>query len=476
MENQETINKLRRIYKESTNETAKAGAKAKLEQMGVSLTDEKPKGDLSQDAIDKLRRIYRESTNETAKAGAKKKLEDAGVSLSSEVPKKKTEMPKSKAKPKAEPKAKAEPKKPSAETKDPYDCDDLIKQAKERKAKAKANAVKRANAPKKTPATKNKEAVEKTTTKVAKSVEVRAKKGEVKVAELEKLIAEYEEAIKKLKALLSKVKSGKKFAKGGNMGMMDTEDSKEFHKIKDHHCECGGKMAKGGNTTIIEEISSRSFKDEYYEYEMIVVSKDLNKDGGKFHKDRFLVSARNIDEAKKIATELWEKEFSDSDLSIEAVFSEEAYKNNPRFSKYAKGGTTESADRKYSALKSGKRTSRKYASVEMRGGGVYHRRNANQYGRVKGGKTYYEYSENRTDSRRYLAKGGNLSSKESLLFFVENEMSSGMIANKCDYSDYKTIDKIKAEMVNILKSDGDRKYSIAETNKLVSKAVKNLGL
>jgi len=193
-------------------------------------------------------------------------------------------------------------------------------------------------------------------------------------------------------------------------------------------------MAKGGNTTIIEEISSRSFKDEYYEYEMIVVSKDLNKDGGKFHKDRFLVSARNIDEAKKIATELWEKEFSDSDLSIEAVFSEEAYKHNPRFSKYAKGGTTESADRKYSALKSGKRTSRKYASVEMRGGGVYHRRNANQYGRVKGGKTYYEYSENRTDSRRYLAKGGSVGSLKDFNIndldpyetFIYNDMSKKM--------------------------------------------------
>jgi hypothetical protein len=602
MENQETINKLRRIYKESTNETAKAGAKAKLEKMGVSLTDEKPKGDLSQDAIDKLRRIYRESTNETAKAGAKKKLEDAGVSLSSEEPKKKTEMPKSKAKPKGEPKAKAEPKKPSAETKDPYDCDDLIKQAKERKAKAKANAIKRANAPKKTPATKNKEAVEKTTTRVTKSVESRAKKGEVKVAEIEKLIAEYEEAIKKLKTLLSKVKSGKKFANGGNMGMMDSEHSREYHKIKDHHCGCGDKMAKGGGIYSSDELYivkvydsdfnlldnsrrvfaknsskarqeaidtleyemqqkygtdlifrveeapsmyakgggvggklevgvykvgkpkkikpnlyeqkiveifengdiatasdyARSLSDfkfgdisldgkmkkypmiteaqleaqykmakggdvggNYEEFEMVVISKDSN---GKSFKDRFLVSARNILEAKKIATKLWEKELYDEGLTIENV------------EKYAKGGTTESADRKYSALKSGKRTSRKYASVEMRGGGVYHRRNANQYGRVKGGKTYYEYSENRTDKRRYLAKGGNLSSKESLLFFVENEMSSGMIANKCDYSDYKTIDKIKAEMVNILKSDGDRKYSIAETNKLVSKAVKNLGL
>jgi hypothetical protein len=81
-------------------------------------------------------------------------------------------------------------------------------------------------------------------------------------------------------------------------------------------------------------------------------------------------------------------------------------------SMYAKGGTTESSDRLYRALKSGKRKSYKYASVEMRGGGVYHRRNANQYGKVKGGNTYYEYSENRSDSqpRKYLAKGGNISS------------------------------------------------------------------
>jgi hypothetical protein len=300
---------------------------------------------MEQELIDKYRRIYRETTNALAKETAKKKLEEAGVPLTEGKAKPTPSEPKKKAEPKAkpEPKAKAEPKKPTSASKDDYDCDDLIKQAKERKAKAKANAQKRANAPKKTTATKNKEAVEKTTTRVEKSVESRAKKGEVKVAELEKLIAEYEEAIKKLKALLSKVKSGSKFAKGGNMGIMDAEDSKEYNKIKDHNCGCGDK-------------------------------------------------------------------------------------------KMAKGGTTESADRKYSALKSGKRTSRKYASVEMRGGGVYHRRNANQYGRVKGGKTYYEYSENRTDSRRYLAKGGSVGSLKDFNIndldpyetFIYNDMSKKM--------------------------------------------------
>lgn len=517
MENQETINKLRRLYNESTNETAKAGAKAKLEKMGVSLTDDKPKASLSQDAIDKLRRLYNESTNETAKAGAKAKLESAGISLSGEKPKAKAKA-KKKAKvekvderiikmvegwkdenrafsklgnddsdffkiikkrmgevgvtsqtgndllyyntdiydndtdairkkvsqnaKKVEPKAKAT-------AKDPYDCDDLIKQAKERKAKAKANAIKRANAPKKTAATKNKERVEKATTKVAKNVEVRAKKGEVKVAELEKLIAEYEDAIKKLKALLSKVKSGKKFAKGGNMGMMDSEDSKEYHKIKDHNCGCNDKMAKGGK---VDEFGSMSFKNNYDEYEMIVISKELNKDGGRLYKDRFLVSAKNITEAKKIATELWEKDFSDSDLSIEKVMSVEAYNNNPEMRKMARGGkvvvrrTNIASDKKYSALKEGKRTSRKYANVEMRGGRVYHRRNANQYGKVKGGNTYYEYNENRTDKRVYLEKGGNLG-----LNYV---VFDGTSAYVCD----------KQEMLKITSKDKDCKVVFKSAN------------
>jgi chemotaxis protein histidine kinase CheA len=412
---------------------------------------------MEQELIDKYRRIYRETTNALAKETAKKKLEEAGVPLTEGKAKPTPSEPKKKAEPKAkpEPKAKAEPKKPTSASKDDYDCDDLIKQAKERKAKAKANAQKRANAPKKTTATKNKEAVEKTTTRVEKSVESRAKKGEVKVAELEKLIAEYEEAIKKLKALLSKVKSGSKFAKGGNMGMMDAKDSREYNRIKDHNCGCGDKkMAKGGGI---------------YSSDKLFIVKVYDSDFNLLDGSR-RVFATNSSKAKQEAIDRLEDEMQQK-YGTDLMFRVEEAP-----SMFAKGGTTESSDRKYSALKSGKRTSRKYASVEMRGGGVYHRRNANQYGKVKGGKTYYEYSENRTDSKRYLEKGGNLSSKESLLFFVENEMSSGMIANKCDYSDYKTIDKIKAEMVNILKSDGDRKYSIAETNKLVSKAVKNLGL
>jgi hypothetical protein len=67
---------------------------------------------------------------------------------------------------------------------------------------------------------------------------------------------------------------------------------------------------------------------------------------------------------------------------------------------YGSGGNV--ADKDYSALKGGERNSRKFANVEMKGGKTYHRRNANQYGKVKGGKTYTEYRENRSDSKRFL--------------------------------------------------------------------------
>lgn len=199
---------------------------------------------------------------------------------------KKTDAGKSatKASKKAERKAKKEKGAPvkKAEAKaaaDDYDCDSLIKQVKERKAKAKAAAAKRAAQPKKTPATKNKEAVEKTTTRVTSNVEKRAKKEDVNPSEIQKLIAEYEEAIKKLKAILAGLKSGKKMERGGSVDEVDNH---------------------------------------------------------------------------------------------------------------------------YSALKAGERISKKYAVIETRGGGAFHRRNANQYGKTKGGGRYSEYSENRTDKKKYI--------------------------------------------------------------------------
>jgi hypothetical protein len=648
---QNTIDKLRKLYNESTNELAKQSAKKKLEDAGVSLTESaKSEGSkMDQNTIDKLRKLYNESTNDLAKQSAKKKLMDAGVSLSESEGKSEPKAKTKAKKPKAEPKPKSEPKAktPSKSTaKDDYDCDDLIKKEKERKAKAKANSIKRANAPKKTPTTKNKEAVQKTATKVEKSVQTRAKKGQVKVAELEKLISEYEQAIKRLRALLSKVKSGKKFAEGGNMGMMDSEQSNEYHKIKDHHCKCNDKMEHGGevkgnkNETYLSLISSErknrvlqniakhygvsqkeaenevtdADAEEIYEYiandkalQMSVYSefnsmlksysaqkgKDYSKmarggnagewsvsdltnaeylgiveikdNDGEYHnfevmetKDRLifggytnsgfiesgyiekdgvstdealqelheeletyyndggdytsilvfnermakggnlngmelhirnyftdvyeddyeqgegknvnslseqinksftsgeellnyiknnilysynayfhidengmLYASQLVDEEMSVASnsqiERWKKgqeKLYNANYSFEItkikqeILSQEELSEILGVDMYAKGGEIKSSidvDRHYRALPKGKRTSEKVAYIDIRGGGTFTRRNANQYGKTKGGNTYYEYHDNRSDKRKngWLENGGEINYKKN---------------------------------------------------------------
>jgi hypothetical protein len=79
-----------------------------------------------------------------------------------------------------------------------YDCDDLIKEAKERHAKAKKAAEVRAEAPKKTEATKDKEKIEKVYDNVEKHIE----KNKLSKAQLEKLIAETKDLLKLLEKAL----------------------------------------------------------------------------------------------------------------------------------------------------------------------------------------------------------------------------------------------------------------------------------
>jgi hypothetical protein len=112
----------------------------------------------------------------------------------------KEEKPVEKA-PKAEPKQKAEkvekPKQATEKNED-YNCDDLIKKAKERHAKAKKAAEARANAPKKSDATRDKDKIE----KVQETVEKHIEKGKFTRPQLEKLIAETKDLLKLLEKAL----------------------------------------------------------------------------------------------------------------------------------------------------------------------------------------------------------------------------------------------------------------------------------
>jgi hypothetical protein len=77
-------------------------------------------------------------------------------------------------------------------------------------------------------------------------------------------------------------------------------------------------------------------------------------------------------------------------------------------------------------------------------------------------------------STKKYAEGGGVEQKDSLLYFVTNQLSSGMIANRTSVSDYKTIDRIRAEMVFILQEHGDEQYSISSLNKLIEDAEINV--
>lgn len=125
--------------------------------------------------------------------------------------------------------------------------------------------------------------------------------------------------------------------------LLFTDGTKKAYKTLDDFGEkpkenkLFGWFADGGKTATIDELSSMSFRNNYDDYEMVVISKELDKDGGKMVKDRFLVSAHDIDEAKKIATDLWKEQFGQTDLSIVKVMSAEAYKHN-YMGKMADGG------------------------------------------------------------------------------------------------------------------------------------------
>jgi hypothetical protein len=167
------------------------------------------------------------------------------------------------AEPKSEKKTRMPREKKVVKVESEYDCDDLIDEAKERKAKALAAYEKRKNAPKKSAATKSKDAV----IKAEKSVEKGVKKGDISVSEIEKIISEYEDAIKKLKVLLEQAKN--KMARGGGVDPEEVEHIlMKAQGIKEHHCKCHDKMA-GGGVVIVKgkDVNGRTFKEEFDSYE-----------------------------------------------------------------------------------------------------------------------------------------------------------------------------------------------------------------
>jgi hypothetical protein len=84
----------------------------------------------------------------------------------------------------------------------------------------------------------------------------------------------------------------------------------------------------------VEWADSRHFADGgSIGQEIVVITRESYKDGGKQHKFRFLVYEEDENEAKKIAATLWEKSFSDLDLSVVEILTDAETRK-----KYEQGG------------------------------------------------------------------------------------------------------------------------------------------
>jgi hypothetical protein len=245
------------------------------------------------------------------------------------------------------------------------------------------------------------------------------------------------------------------FAKGGNLignqsrldrnknGRIDSEDLRMIRE---------NKMAKGGNiNSEIDELYVKSgfINDDFnWKLKLIEMLEDSSIEAYQIYQKL------NSKQKEEVLQELFSMNNdmgADGDGEIETsrenleILLEDA-KNGK---KYAKGGRLKAKkkkdysqnrnpelDKMYMAEKKGKRVSQKVAQIERRDGTIFKRRNANQYGKVKGGNTYYEYSDNRTDSRKYLAKGGNLG-----LHYVIFDGTSAFVCDEQDMLNITTKDK-----------------------------------
>ena len=69
-----------------------------------------------------------------------------------------------------------------------------------------------------------------------------------------------------------------------------------------------------------------------------------------------------------------------------------------------------------------------------------------------------------------FANGGDLENKDSLLYSILNEISSGTIGGRTGFDKYKDIDGIRGAAIQILQRDGDRKYSLTTLHELLDQA------
>jgi hypothetical protein len=265
----------------------------------------------------------------------------------------------------------------------------------------------------------------------------------------------------------SKPKAVKKMAKGGNVGEWmgvdaDLETSlEEYQFVAQPYTKDG----KKDEYFVIYKMGDDAYGSGYVresELDSIIMGKEwaseddieslLNSSG--VTKDEFLKSSFTMKMSDLLGYYGIEnilgmdyypndKKWAYSMIGIEPTFAKGGRLKAKKKKDYSQNRNPE-LDKKYMAEKKGKRVSQKVALIERRDGTIFKRRNANQYGKVKGGNTYYEYSDNRSDKRVFLEKGGNT---EIGHYIVNNEIFVDYMdaINYCDKNklSYTKIKKTK---------------------------------
>ena len=100
-------------------------------------------------------------------------------------------------------------------------------------------------------------------------------------------------------------------------------------KAKDYATNKGWDVVKEFN-------ENYSNKDASKDYEIVVVFKELEKDGGERHWDRYLVNAISVEEAKEWSAKHWKEEFDNSDLCFIEALTDAEYRD--KYLKMEAGG------------------------------------------------------------------------------------------------------------------------------------------
>jgi chemotaxis protein histidine kinase CheA len=193
---------------------------------------------------------------------------------------------------------------------------------------------------------------------------------------------------------------GKYLAQGGDV------DSKKRKVVRSQFEEEEFEYGRGGKTK--PKMVRTQFEEEEYEYRAgggigsTPYSFDVtatNSKGVDIDKIQ-TVYADSQKEAKEILMGFLSEKLHYTNIKI--ANGREGHEKVPQFT-YAKGGGVGgSNDKMYAAKKAGKRTSHQNTLVHMKNGKSYYRRNENQYGKVEGGKTYYENRKDHSDKGKFL--------------------------------------------------------------------------